>query len=55
MTGTLFLSIVALGFGVAFLHAAIPTHWLPFALTARGQGWSLGKTLGLDIYIEAAK
>lgn len=47
MTGTLFLSIVGLGFGVAFLHSAIPTHWLPFALTARGQGWSLPKTLGV--------
>ena len=47
MTSTLFLSIVAFGFAAAFLHAVIPTHWLPFALTARGQGWSVRRTLGI--------
>jgi len=47
MDQTLLLSIVTTGFLVAFLHAAIPTHWLPFALAARGQGWSHGKTLGV--------
>jgi len=35
------------GFGIAFLHAAIPTHWLPFALTSRAQGWSRPKTLAI--------
>lgn len=29
----------------AFLHAALPTHWLPFVLVGRGQGWGLKKTL----------
>jgi nickel/cobalt exporter len=47
MSGALFLSIVGAGFMVAFLHAALPTHWLPFALASRGQGWSHGKTLGI--------
>ena len=45
MSAALFVSIVGVGFIVAFLHAALPTHWLPFALAARGQGWNLGKTL----------
>ena len=33
------------GFTVAFFHAAIPTHWLPFVLVARTRGWSRSKTL----------
>lgn len=36
---------MATGFTVAFAHAALPTHWLPFVLAGRGQGWSRGKTL----------
>ncbi|HEX7757959.1 MAG TPA: hypothetical protein VF459_00540 [Caulobacteraceae bacterium] len=47
MSAPLFLSIVSLGFVVAFMHAAIPTHWLPFALTSRAQGWSAPKTLAI--------
>ncbi|MGA0601050.1 hypothetical protein ACO2Q3_10145 [Caulobacter sp. KR2-114] len=47
MSAPLFLSIVGLGFFVAFMHAAIPTHWLPFALTSRAQGWSAPKTLAI--------
>lgn len=39
--------IVATGLVVAFLHAAIPTHWLPFVLAARGQGWGRTRTLGV--------
>jgi nickel/cobalt exporter len=45
MNQPLILSIMAAGFTVAFFHTAIPTHWLPFALTARAQGWSRPKTL----------
>ena len=45
MNEPLVLSILAAGFTVAFFHTAIPTHWLPFALTGRAQGWSHGKTL----------
>ena len=40
-------TIAITGFGVAFFHAAIPTHWLPFVLAARAQGWSHGRTLGV--------
>ena len=35
------------GFSVAFFHAAIPTHWLPFVLTARVQKWSKSRTLAI--------
>lgn len=45
MTAAFFWSIVATGFTVAFAHAAIPTHWLPFVLAGRGQRWSKSKTL----------
>lgn len=45
MTETFFLSIATTGFIVAFAHAAIPTHWLPFVLAGRGQRWSKAKTL----------
>lgn len=44
MPDRLIITIASAGFGVAFLHAALPTHWLPFALTARARRWSSGKT-----------
>ena len=47
MNETLLTSIALTGFTVAFLHAAIPTHWLPFVATGRAQGWSHGKTLAV--------
>ncbi|MDO9078692.1 MAG: hypothetical protein Q7U72_14755 [Brevundimonas sp.] len=40
------LSLLGAGFVTAFLHAALPTHWLPFVLVGRGQRWSLGRILG---------
>jgi nickel/cobalt exporter len=40
-------TIAVTGFGVAFFHAAIPTHWLPFVLTARVQRWSAPKTIAI--------
>ncbi|MEI6862445.1 MAG: hypothetical protein WCL04_09365, partial [Verrucomicrobiota bacterium] len=40
-------SIAATGFTVAFFHAAIPTHWLPFVLVARARGWSRAKPLAV--------
>lgn len=45
MDNALLLSIVGAGLALAFFHAAIPTHWLPFVVTARAQGWSKKKTL----------
>ncbi len=47
MTQAMFLSIAATGFAVAFAHAAIPTHWLPFVLAGRGQRWSKPKTIAV--------
>ncbi|WP_372707223.1 hypothetical protein [Brevundimonas sp.] len=40
------LSLLGAGFVTAFLHAALPTHWLPFVLVGRAQRWSLARTLG---------
>jgi ABC-type nickel/cobalt efflux system permease component RcnA len=45
MNSTVLTTIALTGFTIAFLHAAIPTHWLPFVLTGRVQKWSRGKTL----------
>ena len=40
------LSLLGGGFVAAFLHAALPTHWLPFVLVGRAQRWTLPKVLG---------
>ena len=40
------LSLLGAGFVTAFLHAALPTHWLPFVLVGRAQRWSLMRLLG---------
>lgn len=40
------LSLLGTGFATAFLHAALPTHWLPFVLVGRAQRWSLPQVLG---------
>lgn len=45
MNETVLWSIAATGFVIAFSHAAIPTHWLPFVMASRGQHWSKEKTL----------
>ena len=39
------LSLVGGGFAAAFLHAALPTHWLPFVLVGRAQRWSLARNM----------
>jgi hypothetical protein len=47
MNQTVLTTVAATGFGVAFFHAAIPTHWLPFVLTARVQKWNASKTIAV--------
>jgi ABC-type nickel/cobalt efflux system permease component RcnA len=47
MDQTVLTTIAITGFGVAFFHAAIPTHWLPFVLTSRVQGWNASKTIAV--------
>ena len=47
MASTLFTSVAVTGFAVAFLHAALPTHWLPFVLVGRAREWSMRKTLSV--------
>jgi hypothetical protein len=43
-------TVAVTGFSVAFFHAAIPTHWLPFVLIARARGWSHAKTLAITAF-----
>jgi nickel/cobalt exporter len=43
-------TIAITGFGIAFFHAAIPTHWLPFVLTARVQRWTRPKTIAVTAF-----
>jgi nickel/cobalt exporter len=47
MTPAIFTALLVSGFGVAFFHAAIPTHWLPFVLAARLHHWSRARTLAI--------
>ncbi len=49
MNASILTSICVTGFTIAFLHAAIPTHWLPFVLAGRVQKWSRGKTLAVTL------
>ncbi|MDQ2868385.1 MAG: hypothetical protein M3R59_08250 [Verrucomicrobiota bacterium] len=50
MNEAVFTTIALTGFTVAFFHAAIPTHWLPFIATGRVQGWSNVKTLAVTVF-----
>ena len=47
MPSTVLTTVAATGFTVAFFHAAIPTHWLPFVLVARARGWGRGKAIAV--------
>lgn len=40
-------TVAVTGFTVAFFHAAIPTHWLPFVLVARARRWGRGKAIAV--------
>lgn len=43
------LSLLGAGFVTALLHAALPTHWLPFVLVGRAQRWDLKRVLGATV------
>jgi nickel/cobalt exporter len=47
MNTTVLATLALTGFSVAFFHAALPTHWLPFVLVARARGWRERKTMGV--------
>ena len=49
MNSTILTTVAVTGFTVAFFHAAIPTHWLPFVLVARARKWSRAKTLAVTL------
>ena len=46
MNWAFFFTLGATGFGAAFIHAAIPTHWLPFVAIGEARGWTPRKTVG---------
>jgi len=46
MNSAFLFTLSVTGFGVAFLHAAIPTHWLPFVAIGKAHGWSSSQTIG---------
>jgi nickel/cobalt exporter len=50
MNSAALTTIAATGFTVAFFHAAIPTHWLPFVLAGRARQWSRAKTLAVTLF-----
>lgn len=50
MNQTVLTGIALTGFTVAFFHAAIPTHWLPFVAAGRAQKWSHAKTLAVTAF-----
>jgi nickel/cobalt exporter len=50
MQSPVLTTIAVTGFTVAFFHAAIPTHWLPFVLVARARGWGRAKTLAVTVF-----
>jgi hypothetical protein len=47
LTQASLLSLVGAGFVAALLHAALPTHWLPFVAVGRAQGWRSVTTLSV--------
>lgn len=49
MNTTVLATLAITGFSVAFFHAAIPTHWLPFVLVARARAWSERKTMAVAL------
>lgn len=49
MNSTVLSTIAATGFTVAFFHAAIPTHWLPFVLVGRARAWSRAKVMTVTL------
>ena len=50
MNSAVLATIATTGFTLAFFHAVIPTHWLPFVLVSRARGWSRGKTLAVSTF-----
>lgn len=50
MNSAALATIAATGFTVAFFHAVLPTHWLPFVLVAQARKWSRGKTMAVTLF-----
>ena len=50
MNEAILTTIALTGFTVAFFHAALPTHWLPFVAAGRAQRWTRAKTLAVTAF-----
>ena len=50
----LIMSLVGGGFVAAALHAALPTHWLPFVLVGRAQAWGMRRVSGAVVMAATA-
>jgi nickel/cobalt exporter len=50
MNDNVLTTIAFTGFTVAFFHAAIPTHWLPFVAAGHAQKWTARKTLAVTAF-----
>lgn len=48
----LFFSLLGGGFLASALHAALPTHWLPFVLVGRAQDWGM-RRLSIVVVVAA--
>lgn len=46
MSASLPPALALTGLVIAALHAAVPTHWLPFVLVGRARGWTRRRILG---------
>lgn len=47
LDATVVTSLALPGLAVAFFHAAIPTHWLPFVLVAKARHWGRARALAV--------
>lgn len=49
--GTTSLIVLLLaGASVAIFHAILPDHWMPIAVVARAQRWSMGRTTRVALW-----
>ena len=54
LTDPLLLSLLGAGLLAAFLHAVLPTHWLPFVLVGRALAWGVPRVLAASAAAAAA-
>ena len=50
MVTTSLIVLLLAGASVAIFHAILPDHWMPIAVVARAQRWSMGRTARVAIW-----